>query len=337
LTFACCSLSQTIPDWLDANTKMLEFFGGAPLTVVPDNLKSAIVRAGRNPTVQRLYLEWGRHYGVAVLPARPGQPRDKGQVEKAVLDVQRWLLPELAKRKFYSVEELNEQVAVLMTGFNERPFQRREGCRRSVWESVERAALRALPKSPYTYAQWAGKTTVPADYHVPVCHHFYSVPHTLVGKKVEARVAPRWVEVFLDGEPVARHARSTMKGGHTTDPAHQHEKHRAQERRTPDHALAWATSVGPAMKQVMQRQFARKVRLQGLPGALELWSLERSWNKEALEQAAARALARRVPNITGIRRMLTELKGSGEEAVARRAIPLRSKRASARSRRRLLS
>jgi hypothetical protein len=91
------------------------------------------------------------------------------------------------------------------------------------------------------------------------------------------------------------------------------------------------------MKQVMQRQFARKVRLQGLPAALELWSLERSWNKEALEEAAARALARRVPNITGVRRMLTELKGSGEEAVARRAIPLRSKRASARSRRRLLS
>jgi transposase len=337
LTFARCSLTQSVPDWLDAHTKMLEFFGGAPLTVVPDNLKSAVVCSGKDPTVQRLYLEWGRHYGVAVLPARPGKPRDKGQVEKAVLDVQRHLLPELARRKFYSIEELNERIAELMTAFNERPFQKREGCRRSVWASAERSALKPLPKTPYTYAKWLGKTTVPADYHVPVCQHFYSVPHTLVGKKVEARIAPKWVELFFDGQCVAKHARSNAKGGHTTDPAHQHEKHKAQERRTPDNALAWAASVGPGMKAVMAKQFAGKVPLQGLPSALALWDLERTWARPVLEKAAARALSRRVPNFTGVRRMLTELH-MPDEKNGRRAVPLRSKRKMPmRSPRKLLS
>ena len=70
---------------------------------------------------------------------------------------------------------------------------------------------------------------------------------------------------------------------------------------------------------------------------MELWSLERAWSKDALERAAAHAIARRVPNITGVRRMLTELKGAGEKGTARRAVPLRSKRASPRAPRKLLS
>lgn len=320
LTFACCSHTQTVPDWLDAHTRMLAFFGGAPKTVVPDNLKSAVIRAGKDPTVQRHYLEWGKHNGVAVLPARAGQPRDKGQVEKAVLDVQRWVLPELAKRKRFSLDELNTKVAELMRGFNERPFQKRNGCRRSVFEQAERAVLGTLPALPYVYAKWTGKTVVPADYHVPVNGHYYSVPHTLVGQKVEARVSPEWVELVADGDAVAKHRRQTVRGDHTTDPEHRPEKHRAMEQRTPEHVLAWACTVGPAMTQVVEKQFAGRVRLQGLPAALALRDLEVHWTLESLEAAAQRAIARRVPNLTGVKRALTELVAdhSGRQAIALR-------------------
>lgn len=322
LTFACCSHTQSVPDWLDAHTKMVAFFGGAPKTVVPDNLKSAVIRAGKDPTVQRHYLEWGKHNGIAVLPARAGQPRDKGQVEKAVLDVQRWVLPELAKRKHFSLEELNDRVQDLMRGFNERPFQKRDGCRRSVFEQHERAALGPLPTTAYAYAKWTGKMTVPADYHVPVHGHYYSVPHTLVGQRVEARVSPEWVELVADGEPVAKHRRHTVRGEHTTAAEHQPEAHRAMGERTPEHVREWARTIGPSMAQVVDAQFARRVPLQGLQAALALRDLEVHWTGEGLEAAAKRAITRRVPNFTGVKRALTELV-AGADQEGREAIALR--------------
>ncbi len=59
---------------------MLEAFAGCPAVVVPDNLRSSVTRACRyEPTINRSYLEFARHYGLAVVPARSGRPRDKGR------------------------------------------------------------------------------------------------------------------------------------------------------------------------------------------------------------------------------------------------------------------
>lgn len=306
LAFARCYPGQTVPDWLDAHTSMVAFFGGVPKTIVCDNLKSGVIVPGKEGVLQRQYLDWGRHHGVAILPARAGQPRDKSKVEKAVRDLQGWLLPELDQRRHYSVDELNQRIAQLLPGFNDRRFQRCDESRRSLFEAVERATLRALPPTRFEYARWVGKNKVAADYHVPVLGHFYSVPYTLRGQTVEGRVGPDAVELWCDGERVARHPRSGVRGGHTTDPEHQHPNHRAQSQRTQTGVHTWALKIGPSMARVVEHQFAGKVPLQGLPRALVLWDLEKRWTPEQLELAAAKALARRVPNPTGVRRMLTE-------------------------------
>ncbi|TDR46544.1 transposase [Tahibacter aquaticus] len=305
-TFACCTASQAVPDWLDAHTQMLAFFGGAPATVSPDNLKSAIADAGKDPTVQEHYLAWGRKNTTAIVPARPGRPRDKGLVENAVLNVQRWVLPELRKRKFYSLEALNEVMAKLMEGYNARPFQKREGSRRSEFERLDRAALQPLPREPYVYGKWVAKQTVPADYHLPVYGHYYSVPHAYVGWKAEAKVVPAGVEIYVDGQCVAKHARGVRKGGTTTDVAHQPDAHRAQGERSPKHLLDWARKIGPSMLAVVEHQFAGKVRLQGLPAAWALRDLERGSNPAELEAAASRAVKRKLLNYTAVKRCLSE-------------------------------
>ena len=57
---------------------MLEYFGGATEVLVPDQLRSAISVPSRyEPTVQRTYAEFGRHYGIAIVPARPRKPRGR--------------------------------------------------------------------------------------------------------------------------------------------------------------------------------------------------------------------------------------------------------------------
>ncbi len=57
-----------------------------------------------DPMVNRSYSDMARHYGTAVLPARPRKPRDKAKVETCVGIVERWLLGRLRNRIFYSLQ-----------------------------------------------------------------------------------------------------------------------------------------------------------------------------------------------------------------------------------------
>ena len=77
-TFAKATWTQALPDWIDAHVRAFEAIGGVPELVVPDNAKTAIVKASfYDPQVNRTYAEMAAHYGTAVLPARPRKPRDK--------------------------------------------------------------------------------------------------------------------------------------------------------------------------------------------------------------------------------------------------------------------
>jgi transposase len=92
-TYAQASWTQTLPDWLGAHVRALEFFGGVPAAFVPDNLKSGVDRAHRyDPQLNRAYAEFAEHYGVAILPARVRKPHDKSKVETAVQIAQRQLI-----------------------------------------------------------------------------------------------------------------------------------------------------------------------------------------------------------------------------------------------------
>src|SRR5262249_6998852 len=148
-----------------------------------------------------------KHYGVAVIPARPGKPRDKAKVESAVLVVQRWILARLRHRMFWGLGELNQAIAELLEELNHRPFQKLEGSRASAFESLARPLLRPLPTRRYELGVWA-RAKVHIDYHVAFEHRFYSVPVALVGARVELRATPSTVEIFSRGERVASHPRS---------------------------------------------------------------------------------------------------------------------------------
>lgn len=69
--------SEGLEDWIGAHVRMFAFLGGVPKAVVPDNLKSAVIRADRfDPGLNRTYAEMAWHYGTAILPARPRKPRE---------------------------------------------------------------------------------------------------------------------------------------------------------------------------------------------------------------------------------------------------------------------
>ena len=133
--------------------------------------------------------------------------------------VQRFVLAALRHRTFFSLEEANAAIRERLDLLNNGPFRKLPGTRKSRFDEIVRPAMLPLPEAPYEYAAW-GKARVHLDYHVEVEHHFYSVPHRLVREQVDVHCTETTVECFFNSKRVASHARSFLKGRHTTCPEH---------------------------------------------------------------------------------------------------------------------
>jgi transposase len=289
-TFVRAAESQASVWWIDLHNHLFAFLGGVPATVVPDNLRSAVQKAGRQPLLNRTYWELARHYDTVILPARPGKPRDKGKVETGVRFVSRWIIAALDGRQFFSVDEINVAIAELLPRLNQKLFRKLPGCRQSWFEEMDRPALKPLPEAPFEHAEWTAPMKVPADYHVLIGQHYYSVPCALVQSYVEACVTATRIEVFQGGKRVTTHALSQAIGGHTTLPEHQPPAHRAYAAQTPENFQEWAESIGPAALAVVRQQFHAKPHTQiGIRACATLKGLARNYGPERFEAACDRA------------------------------------------------
>jgi len=290
-TYAEATWSQQLPDWISSHVRAFAFFGGVPELAVPDNLRSGVSKAHRyEPDLNPTYQDLASHYGVAVLPARVRKPRDKAKAEAGVLLVERWILAALRNRTFFSLEEVNREIARLLKRLNTRPFKKLPGSRRELFEQLDRPALRPLPAQPYAFAEWK-KVRVNIDYHVEVEGHYYSVPYQLVRKSLEARYSERTVECFHKGQRVASHVRSQLKGRHTTVAEHMPTSHRQYAEWTPQRLVRWAEKTGPATASLVQNILERRAHpQQGFRSCLGIMRLGKSFGEERLEAACRRAL-----------------------------------------------
>jgi len=311
-TYAEATWDQTLPNWIGSHVRAFAFFGGVPALLVPDNLKSAIIKACRfEPDVNTTYGDLACYYGTAILPARPYKPKDKAKVECAVLVVERWILARLRHHTFFSLHELNTLIRQLLVDLNERPFKKMPGCRKSVFESLDKPALRPLPERPYEYAEFK-KARVHIDYHVQVDGHYYSVPFSLVKKEIDVRLTPSTIECIHKGERVASHARSVL-GGFTTCVEHMPKAHQKHLEWSPGRFLNWGIDIGPSTRDLVQHLLEKKPHPeQGYRACLGLLSLAKQYNKERLEAACKRSLAIGAPTGRSVKSILA----SGLDKVA---------------------
>jgi hypothetical protein len=193
-------------------------------------------------------------------------------------------LAPLRHRQFFSLAETNAAIVEKITEWNDRPFAPpREGCRRSLFEAIERAALKPLPAEPFIVGQWLSPR-VNVDYHVAVDHHFYSVPHRLVHKKVDVFLTATAVTVFYKGDRVASHVRSRAKAHHTTVHEHMPPAHQAMARCTPDRLRRDAAALGVAIGSYVDRLLDSREHVeQGVRACLGVLRLAGSYGKDRLE------------------------------------------------------
>jgi transposase len=290
-TYAEATAKQDLASWIAAHIRAFEFFGGCPAVIVPDNPKVGVIHpCWYEPELNQTYDEMAAYYGVAVMPARPRKPRDKAKVETGVLIVERWILAALRKRKFFGIGELNEAIAELLERLNQRPFRKLPGSRAELFATLDRPALRALPTQRYSFAEWK-KATVNIDYHVELARHFYSVPYSLVGQKVELRYSSTTVEVLHRGVRVASHPRSHHVGGATTTSEHRPQSHQRYTSWTPSRLLEWAGKAGPGTRQVADSILtSRRFPEQAYRSCLGLIRLGERFGQQRLESACVRAL-----------------------------------------------
>ena len=252
LCYAEAFESEGLRDWLAAHVHALRFLGGVPQYVVPDNLKSAVTTASRfDPVLNKSYLRLAEHYGFGIAPARPYRPRDKAKVEKAVQIIEQRILAPIRNMTFFTLDELNKEIWQRLERLNNEPFQKLSGCRWSWFETVDRPALKPLPRTEFEHEEWSLSLKIPKDYHVNVHKHFYSVPYRLVGELVDVRITDTTVEVFHASKRVASHIRNWAEGKKTTADEHMPAEHAAYQGLSSETFLEWSSEVGPATKTVI--------------------------------------------------------------------------------------
>jgi transposase len=289
-TYVEATRDQQLKHWIGSHQRCFDYLGGTPQAVVPDNLKSGITSPSYyDPQLNPRYKELAEHYEVAVLPARVRKPKDKSKVEVGVQIVERWILAVLRNRKFFSLDELNQEIVRLLEKINSKKMKSYGCSRKELFESVDKPALRTLPSKPYDLFDFK-LARVNIDYHVELEKHYYSVPYQLVHKEVEIRIKERIIEVLCNGERVALHLRSDNKFHHSTKKEHMPPSHRAMLEWTPTRFIKWAAKVGPQTRlQIEALLNSREHPEQSYRACLGLLRLEKKVSSARLEAACKRA------------------------------------------------
>ena len=290
-TWAEATRDQQMEAWLGAHAHAFEHFGGIPALTVPDNTKTGVTKAHRyDPDLNPTYYNFALHCGFGIVPARPRKPRDKAKVENAVQVAQRWIVAALRHRKFFSLEELNVAIRELLHKLNHRPFRKKDGTRASVWEALDRPALKPLPMEPFDLSEWS-RARVNIDYHIAFDVNFYSVPYNLVQELVEIRSTPTTVEILHKGTRVASHLRSRGRGQAITNEEHRPKSHRAHLEWTPSRMVHWAETIGPNTARLFERIMNDKPHPEmGYRGCLGIIRLAEKYSAQRVEAASERAL-----------------------------------------------
>jgi len=305
-TFVHATGTQSTKHFIESHIQAFNFYGGMPNILVPDNLKAAVI--SHKQGIVRLnesYKDMAAHYGVAVEPARPYKPQDKSKVELGVKAIQRWILMKLRHHTFFSVDELNQQINLLLDGYNNKIIRRLGKSRTELFEALDKPKLHPLRANQYIFKEFK-RATVGIDYHVELEGSGYSVPYIHLGKKVDITYSSTSVVISLDGQTIAHHPRQSQKYYDSTILEHMPREHQYQyEKWNPKRILNWANSIGThttaLMETIMQN---RSHPTRGYKSCMAILSFSKTYGNVALETVSAIAVEMNRSNVASIESML---------------------------------
>ncbi|GLB61190.1 hypothetical protein NCCP133_33200 [Cytobacillus sp. NCCP-133] len=157
-------LPMNAESWITAHIHAFKFYGGVPRVIVPDNLKTGVIKASKyEPVIHTGYQGMAEHYQTTIVPARVRHLKDKASAESTVGHISTWIIASLRNQEFFSLIELNNAVLEKLKEFNHKPFQKKQGSRHTAFKEEEHFALTPLPASTYEIASWRIATIIPLD------------------------------------------------------------------------------------------------------------------------------------------------------------------------------
>ena len=275
--------------WVESHIAAFEFFGGVVARIVPDNLKTGVVRPDLyDPLINKAFGEFAAHYGTLVDPARILKPRDKARVERPVPYCRDSFF---AGRSGEFDNEAQMQADAVRWCKEVANVRAHRGIERvapkDLFEAEEKVLLIPLPRAPFELCRWRSPKVGP-DIHVKVDKALYSVPWRLIGKTVDAKERAATVEIYSEGTVVATHVR--IERGKQTNYDHYPPEKIAFMMRTPQWCRRRAAELGPSVEAVVNilmevNALYRLRQAQGLVGLADKYGAER------LDAACARAMA----------------------------------------------
>jgi transposase len=249
--------SQCIDDFIYALKRCLEFIGGCPRVLVPDNFKSAIIKANRyEPDVTRALEDFCNHYKITVLPARVAKPKDKALVENQVKVIYTRVFARLRKQQFFDLISLNEAVLEKGRRHNQTRMQKKPYCREERFLSVEKKQLGPLPTEGYELKYYRElKVAMNNHIYLTIDKHYYSVPFRWTGERVKVIYTRSMVRIYIRGEMIAIHPRDYTPGGYSTIIEHLCSHHQHYLQRSPAYYMQRAEKISGPLLQLIQYLF----------------------------------------------------------------------------------
>ena len=293
LTYVEACESQQKEDFITACENALHYFGGVPQAIVPDNLKSAVIKSCKyEPTLNEAFEDFADHYQFTILPARSYRPKDKALVEGAVKIIYTRVYSKMPIELPTSLADLNEIILTYLEAHNSVKMKGRTYSRREQFDEVEKQTLQALPVQRYEFKKQS-IVTVMKNGHICLNDdkHYYSVPFKHIGRKVKITYSKSIVEIYYKYERIAFHKRLHSPYNYTTVKEHMASTHRFVSDWSAEKFIGWAESIHPDVKLFIEHILEKKQHEeQAYKSCVGVLSFVKKVGKERLINACKRAL-----------------------------------------------
>jgi transposase len=292
-SFAMAVKSQCVEDFIYALGCCLNELGGVPAVLVPDNLKSAIIKASNyEPDVNIALDDFANHYKTTVIPARARKPKDKALVENQVKLIYTRVYAKIRNQQFFDLSSLNKAIREKIREHNQTRMQQKPYCREERFLADERHLLAPLPEGAFELKYYR-ELKVAKNNHIYLAQdkHYYSVPYAYTGSQAKVTYTRTMVYIYAKGMKIAVHPRGYIMGGYSTDKEHLCSHHKHYLDRSPQYYIQKAKEKSEPLFELVQLMFEQKRHPEQLYRTCDgILSLERKTDPDIFNKACMLAL-----------------------------------------------
>jgi len=307
--FVWPTFGQTTADVIAGFEAAWRFFGGVFPVVIPDNMKSIVIKAENTaPRFNDVFLEYAQSRGFGIDAARVATPTDKPRVERTVPYVRNNFF---AGETFVDLADVRARAAAWCAETAGMRVHGTTQCRPvEEFRTEELPRLLGVPAAAFDVPAWS-EPKVHRDFHVEVDKALYSIPHHLIGRRVHARRDLLTVKFYFRGELVKVHPRKAP-GQRSTDPADYPTGKEIYATRDLDQLRRMAAGHGDAIGVYAVALLDNPLPWTKMRQVYRLLGLVKKWGPARVELACRRALDAEAVDVNLVSRMLERAREDAE-------------------------